>query len=404
LEERSRVIDPQAVLVRGAELYQVANDTKSGTARKWQRLFFSSTGQQLDAYFAGGMCSFLPAYVMAPQQIATAWDPLPSRVTANDGKDVPGVPEGFQRLRCGVVEQIAQLIRELEPLDVPDDFNLIPIRRWPLVRFADGDVFPLFVPGIVQGLCEGIYDAVIGASIARRIPEDEGCIGNVFGKLFEQYVCGRLEECIGDRLLKSPRRSDTREEAADGILLCAEGIVLLQIKGCHIPAERRFVLKGRQGKEEDLAKTGLAKAVEQIVKSVSFCRRGLIPGLGFYGRPEDLTIQPVVVTYEHLPSLGVRQSFVEEQRALARVDDHTRPLVLADIGELEELCALRDGESVWSVLSEFLPEIRGGHTSLHNFLVRWNKVARDHIVTRSKAMQERLKARLFERPDGGPGS
>jgi len=402
LQDRSQVIDAQAVLVRGAEIYQVTSDPKSEKAQEWERLFQSATGHMLPAYFAGGICSLLPAYVMSPEQIANEWKALPGKFLASDGAEVDGVPGVYFSLRCGTVDAIAKMVASLEPSNEFDAFNLIPIRRYPLICYRGEAVFPLFVRGIAESLCEGVYHTVLTAHLEGRIAENVEYIGGVFGDLFEEYVLRRLADRFGDRLIENPARSDNGDEAADAVLLCEGGVIVFQIKGCHVPTRRRFALKGSVEKEKEIERTGLSNAVDQVTSSISFCREGLIPELACYGHPRDLVIQPLVVTYEPVPALGTKQPFVEGLRASAQVDDRTRPLVLADVGEIEEFCSLRDGESAWSVLSEF--SLVQEPTSLHNFFVEKNKITQEYIRDRVYKLWQLLKRRLLQDSIAEPGT
>ncbi|NIA21932.1 MAG: hypothetical protein GWP05_08230 [Anaerolineaceae bacterium] len=395
--ERSLLIDPLPALARGGELYQVATESEDPHILEWAKLFQAATGYSLHSYFAGGLCALLCAYTLTPDQIATEWKPLPTELKGNNGEAIADVPGAYHAMKCRTTEEIARVITKLEPLGRPDDFNLIPLKKSPLLRLSQGSIFPLHTGSVADSLCEGVYYEVLAASIKGRIKQNRCHVGGVFGKLFEKYCMRLLEDRFGDRLLPNPARRDNGEEAADAIVLCSKGVILFQIKGSHALAAIRYAIKSQEENDKAFAKTGLTDAVSQIKDSILFLRQDLVSDLPDYGSTHELVIQPVVVTYEQVSVFGLEQPFVEGQRELAKVDRHVRPLVLMSVHDVEDLCALKDGLEIWDVLTEHIQRPNWRVESLHNFVVTTHKISSDKIRDRRERIWQRLKKALLPR-------
>lgn len=175
-----------------------------------------------------------------------------------------------------------------------------------------------------------------------------------------------LEAKFGDRVLRSPVRKDNGEEAADALLLYDRRLVVFQIKGCHTPAKERFSLDNLAiGGGEFFERTGMNKAIDQLVTTVNLCRDGLISGLSEPWQRPDVPLQPVVVTYERIPQFPVIQSHLTGLMEPVRIDDYVRPPVLMGTDDIESIVSLPPEDNLWIVLTEY---VQTGESSFFNFL------------------------------------
>jgi hypothetical protein len=373
--------EPRTTATRGFYLYGINPKPGREAPVQWSDLFRRATSSDLGTYFSGGLIALGVTLDKTPDQIATRVESLPTVLTTDGGEKVQGVPSGYYACRCRDIDEIAACVRQEESKRNPNEFSLIPLMKFPLFRKERVGILPLFLSGIAGSLCEGIYHEVLTASLEKKIPEKPQDIGSVFGRLFEDYVLDLLEESFPSRLLKRPKRTDNENlEAADGIILCPEGVIVLQVKGKHVRVRDRFAWKCADAKEEDIRSTGLIDAVDQFVKkdSLQGCRKGLVRGLPFKSRAE-MVIQPVVVTFESVPFSGLLLPIVEEQRSRVQLDPYTRPLITMNVDEVEAVCSLPPADSIWKVLQEFNSSPNWQSRCLRNFLHETHRL-RDTVV------------------------
>ncbi len=391
LLDRSRLVDSIATITRGFHLYQIACPRLTLDARSWADLFKRATGPDLRTYFLGGLVLSVTEQVKSPEDLAGSFLPLPDSLRDGKGKSVRGVPDAYCAIRCAEVEQIKCAVQELEKDANPDEFNLVPLLKYPLFRNGHGKAHSLFLSGMAVSLCEGIYQEIITAAKDHAIPESCQHVGGVFGLLFEEYVLDLLEECFPHRVLKRPRRSDNGHEAADGAIICPEGVMVLQIKGRHVRATSRFAWKTHEAKEEDVKSTGLVDAVDQFVEKESLLsfRQGLVEGVGL---PSPVLL-PVAITYEAVPLSPSLLPIVKAQRARVRLDERTRPLVIMNVGEIEAACSLPPSDTIWGVLAEFMKSPGWQERHLTNFLYDTKRLSDKVLLSR----WERIMPMLGER-------
>lgn len=395
LWDRSRLVDPMSTTVRGFHLYQIACREPTTSAQKWADLFKRATGAELERFFLGGLVAFAIEFLKQPDEIARVFSSLPDRIKDDEGKLLAGVPDSYYGLKCGTVQQLASTVARLEDHANPNEFNLVPILKYPLFRDKKGGAHSLFLSGIATSLCEGIYQEVITASLDRKISESRQDTGAVFGFLFEKYVLDLLEEVFGERLLRKPIRSDNGNEAADGAIIYPQGVIILQIKGRHVRAKDRFAWKDPKAKSEDVERTGLVEAVKQFVdkESLSIFRRGLVKELPFTLSSETV-LQPIVITYEAVPLAGLQLPIVKKQRARVKLDSHTRPLVIMDVREIEAACSLPQRDTFWGVLTEFINSLGWRERYLTNFLYDTQRLSDSAMLARWERMLPLLKERF----------
>ena len=394
---RSELIDPQETIPRGAYLYQIADPNQSPEAVEWGSLFRQATGHGLVPFFMGGVCTLLPEYARTPAEIGKTWLQCATAVQGKEGKMLPDVPSAYHERRAISIEALATAVQEHEKGNAIPDFNLIGLKKYPLLRAGDGGVFPLYASGIADSLCEGIFQDVARPAIDGLIDKDHNYVSHLFGLLFEQYVLGILAERFGTygerslgRLIPSPVRSDNGNQAADAILLCEEGIVILEVKGWHVAATHRFAVKPSADVAREIISTGLDKAVTQLQKSVECCRRGLVRPELPYRDLQHMLVCPMAVTYVQIPLFEPMPALIGKLEARAKVDDFTCPLVLAHDSEVGLLCSLPEGESFWRVLVAY-SNASGSRKSLNNFLVATCPGVGELLARRAMDRWERLK-------------
>jgi len=268
-----------------------------------------------------------------------------------------------------------------------------------LFRDAQGKAHSLFLSGIAVSLCEGIYRAVETACTEERIPRlGVQDVGSLFGYLFEEYALDLLDETFPGRVLRKPHLSSTvKNEAADAVIICPEGIIVVEVKGRHVRATKRLAWKDAPAKEEDVIRTGLIEAVDQLAKNLPAFRKGLVPGVPFTSG-SDFILQPVTLTYESVPRGGMLLPLVRSQRARVSLDSHTRPLVMMDVTELEAVCSLPPRDTIWGVLTEFISSGGWEERNLKNFLHDTDRLYSTAMLSRWTRIMTMLSDKLQIRP------
>ena len=364
---RSICPNPLEIAIRGYDLYEILKGLdRSPKAVEWANLFEKATGENIDDYFAGGFGTLIHVLDQNIEDLKSGWDPVLAPDHLSKYPRLQRLLPSYYRLRSGRITDIKQEIERLEPDDDLENFNLIPLRKYPLVRL-NNSIYPLSLSSMANSLLDGIYYAVITAAIEDRIPEKVQDIGSVFGYLYENMVIDLLEAKFVGRVLRSPVREDTGEEAADALVLCPGGLVVFQIKGSHTKVKGKVASENFAVEEgKFFEQTGMNKAIDQLVTTVDCCRAGRIRELPDFWQRPDVLLQPVIVTYERIPQFSLMQSSLNRRlMEPVQVDANVRQPILMSTDDIEHVVSLPLVDDLWRVLAEY---VQTGISSFANFL------------------------------------
>lgn len=395
LWDRSRLLDPSSAVARGFHLYQIAHKQTTKTAQTWAELFHRAMKTELHTYFLGGLGLFAMEFMKKPEDIAKYFAALPETFTDNAQNPLAGIPHDYLAHKCATTLQLKQAAVHLEGGKSPNEYNLVPVLKYPLFRSSRGGAHCLFLSGVAGSLCEGIYQEVMTASVEGRISGNKKDVGAAFGHLFEEYVLDLLDATLPSLVVKRPRRTDSGNEAADGVVIYPEGVIVLEIKGSHVRAKNRMGWKDYRAKADEVAQAGLVDAVDQFVDRsglLSF-RKGRVRELAFTS-PNDMVLQPVVVMNESVPLAGPQLPIIRQQRQRVALDAKTRPLIIMDVREVEALCSLPPGQTMWQVLTQFIRSPGWEQRHLANFLHDTNRLSDRVLTDRWKAIMPMLREKL----------
>lgn len=358
--------DPIDIAVRGYCTYEILRgSSKSTKAKEWASLFFKATGQDLDDYFCGGLGSLTLLLRQSVEDLAQCWQSVLSPASLNESPKLRRPIDAYASLRSADARTIKKAILTLEPGDDIGAYNLIPLRQYPLMHHKDG-LFPLSLAGVANSLLDGVYHAIITASLKKRMHEGVRHVGGVFGTLYESQINELLRRKYGDRLIPCPKRRDNGNEAADALLLCDNGLVVFQIKGMHIPSKEKPLLRTSTTFEEYISKSGLTKAVAQLEDTIVCCRANTVIELPKHWSGTSIVIQPIIITYEPIPEYCLAQPLIKKITAGVQLDDRVRPAILMSTKDVENIVSLSHQTSLWSELTDYV--ISGMNGSFHNFL------------------------------------
>jgi hypothetical protein len=382
---RSLCPDPVALASHGYHLFEVLKSQRSAKAAEWASIFKMATGQTIDDYFAGGVSIIAQLLSQSPQDIGSCWtsiyDPKHLVKTSSIKKPL----EAYCCLRASSLMELKRSIDEEETnkTDI-GAYNLIALKRSPLVEYAD-TIYPLYLHGIATSVLDGVYHAVIPSAEDDNSVNARKRIGGIFGTLYEQDILNILTLGFGDRVLRNPVRTDNAKEAADAVLLCDQGLIVFQIKGCHVPVQTRFLLRTPSTLQELFQRVGLTRATEQLAQTTEACRQGVVQGIPEYWSRADTFIQPIIVTYERVPEISLVRAEIEALTSTA-CDRQTRKPILVCSDDVERLTSLPPGETLWGLTTEYISDQGYRSRCFHNFLNRKGVKGGELFVERRRAM------------------
>lgn len=367
---RSVSRDPAWPATRGFHIFRILQEREPDSpAAKWADLFEKATGHDIDSYYAGGFQCLVVAWGQTPGQLAAGWQGLPSRPREAELKCQWDSFQDYYAFRRGDIGDIRRVIEACNDVADMNDVSLIPLLAYPLIDLPAG-TYPLYLRGVGESLCDGIYHIVSDAAQEGRLGSDTSRqdVGALFGNLYEAYVLDLLEAVFPGRLLRNPRRTDNGHEAADAIVMCPNGVMVFQIKGRHVRRRERYLPKSYDGLTAELRQSGLEKGCLQVKDSIDACRKGLIGELSYVGDLCDQPIQPVIVTWEPIPNFTLAHRFLDPFLTLARADGRTRLPILVDSDDLVRLSGLPPSDTWWGVFGAYVSSPDQYGSSFHNFL------------------------------------
>lgn len=367
---RSLCPDPFALASHAYHLFEILKSPKSARATEWASIFEMATGQELDEYFAGGVSIIVQLLSQSPQDIVSCWTSIYDPKHLDKTPSIKKPVEAYCSLRASSLTDLRRSIEEEEKNknDI-GAYNLIALKRSPLVEYG-GTIYPLYLHGIAISILDGVYHAVIPPGNDKKSVDERKRRGGIFGKLFEYNILDILTLGFGDRVLCNPPRTDNvNEEAADAVLLCDSGLIVFQIKGYHVRAQTRFLLKTSSTLQELFKRVGLTEAVGQLAETITACRQGIVQGMPEHWSKPDTIIQPIIVTYERFPEFSLLRREIEALVSTVG-DRHTRKPILMCSEDVERLISLPPGETLWGLTTEYISDHGYGSRSFHDFLNR----------------------------------
>lgn len=396
---KSMCVEPLETASYGYHTYEILRgDNRSKDAEEWASLFLKATGQKLDMYYAGGFGALTILLSHSADDLASGWQSVLNPAELKQHPRLQRSVAAYTAIRACSLNQLRTDIRSLEPFDRVSDFNLIALRKHPLM-FHRGGVYPLSLSGISSSLFEGVYQAIV--TVANTANERKH-VGGVFGRLFETYILSLLREKFSDRLLSNPKRRDNGEEAADAVLLCEGGILVFQIKGTRISGKQKPIQLTTQTLEEYFDRTGLLKAGKQLEQSISLCRRRhtdgqpLVEGLLDYW--VESIIQPVILTYERIAEVSLTKPIIAKRMPSLGHHGPVRPPIILSVSDVENAVSLPQETSLWQVLNDYTASRTA--SPLHNYLGNKRHADPAIIARRRETMIDALVSYL-DLPNNG---
>ena len=138
------------------------------------------------------------------------------------------------------------------------------------------------------------------------------------------------------------------------------------MKGMHVRAKDKYVLRTPRTLQEYFTRIGLAKAVSQVKETVQACRSGEVAGLPDPWSHDNTAIQPVIVTYERVPELSLMRQSILKLMGGGPLEHSVRPVILMSSEDMDNIVSLPPSDDLWRVLTEYV--ISGATQSFFNFL------------------------------------
>lgn len=350
---------------------------------KFSSFFSEAAGVSHQDYMYGGLRLLMDECRRSIDEIAGGWRPVPEP-EAIDSASQRRQLEAYYGLRKGTVSELRADVNKWERLEGDvEAFTLIPIRRYPILDLGKTGCFISSASSLGLSLNEGLYHVLMTAALEKTVEGlERRTVGGIYGQLYEHYILDLLQIACGEMLLRAPRRISRNEEAADAIIQTERRILLVQIKGFHLPAKEKNATIPFPDRLEMYKDAGLSSGICQLANSIEFALSGDVEGLGIVG---ERTLHPVLITSEPMPlhaattpkleDLAQASAFMRHGVARIRFLDTQDIEVLPDV---KKIATLPDLLVDWTAHEDWCDE------SLYNYAIRAG-----YKITR-KFMRERF--------------
>ncbi len=303
--------------------FELESDCPSAEAAWFRDEFLKATGVELCRYFLGGLIVLIREMVKSSDQLYRAWIGVHAH---HASEKESSLVEDYLSVRAASIETLRITVQETEKVDnALRNWTLIPLQKYPIIRFSDGGCYVLHPGAVVNSLLDGFYFAILDSY--RRlsdIKQRQGCIellGSKFGLLVENYVCAVLRDTFGDRLLKLPPSPEKNRRRCDFAVIYPNKVILIEIKTSRFTAAR-YECQEPSDLQERLRKIDLPGAVQQLVHTIEDLRAFRIAEPQLKNIDWTTTaIIPLVLNEENLPAVPFawNQYYIQYDSELQRL-------------------------------------------------------------------------------------
>ncbi len=345
--------------------------------------FEKSTGVSLVQYLMGGFTLFVHERSRTISGLAENWEGI---LNSPKNFKFPGCPDAplkaceaiadYCRVRRGTLSEIRSAIEKYEPRCVsdpkhmdPSGFNLIALEKYPLVDLGTRGTHCLYYQGLLGSLLHGVYHATIDKWLLTGGKQGghPKKINGFYGDIFEDYVLEVFERVVGKRLLKRPKtKNDKDKEAVDGIIDYPNGIILIHVKGWKYNGRSLYAFKSTEAFFEELDRSGLGQAIDQMDDSVQRCLNDDIEGLRGFNWDYHY-IQPVIVTDAYVPLFPGAGRLLNPKLNVFKKYSCVKPTQILHVTEVEMLPDIAS-TSIWDVLKQYTADHPDRDMPFRNFL------------------------------------
>jgi hypothetical protein len=359
------------MFARAVQFYQIDKTPISEVRRKYDLLFKKETGFSIIDYVIGGMCCVLHQAMVSHEQLCVGWKAIPRPDECKSEKEVE-VLEAFASCRVGAVAKIRADILHFEEGNLPRDFNLIALSRFPIVNLA-GQYFILNLSALGRSLSDGPRHVILTAAVQGGNRESRR-VGGIYGEIFEDYVLGFLGNQFADRMVPLPASSKRR--GADCLILFPDTVVVVEIKSERFTSKKHYKLLDREQRIRQIRKTGVDRSVDQICSTIQTLRRGefartlKIPRYDWTITP----ILPLILTEEEFPKPALFWDDIYNEvesplRAMSGGAGDVLKLRLLSVDELEIVPEIRPYVDFGRILCSWANDRKGYDLTFKNFLL-----------------------------------
>lgn len=383
---------------RALKFYEIEEEHKSDSVLKYGACFSNASGCEIDDFVLGGICFAMQEEPRSSDEILSGWHAVRTPELCVNDLERQAV-SAFSVSRVGTVAEIRKAVLQFERNLKLRDFNLIPLARYPVVRFEDGRTFVLNISALGRSLFDGPRHIVTTASLRSERGELERA-GGLYGEVFEAYTMRCLKDQFGDRVIKIPETIFPGN--ADCLVLSGNSVIVMEIKSEHFVARDHCKFMSVEERLNEIGDTGITRSVSQICRTVGNLRKGI------FSKRLDLpaydwtvtSIVPLIVTDEEFPfySLLWEPLYKPLEAPLRKMNDgagYVARLRLLSVDDIEMLRDVSTGMDFSQLLMHWGNDPTYYEVPLKTFIFAKNiKVGNEHRVKDLKSAFRYLSSRL----------
>jgi hypothetical protein len=259
----------------------------------------------LQNYFLGGFFVFARYGNRSVEEIVKEWLPIFPYSSVSVESELVG---NYLQLSGGNIHQIRSLI-ELFEQGHPKQWTLIPLQKYPVVRFEQGACFSLHPTNVAHSCFDGVYYTIL--DFYRTLPDKSErdraiqTLARSYGELVENYSEKLLKDIFQDRLIRLPISEEAGRKRCDFVVRYHNKIILIEVKTSRFTTPRYFACKSLVELRDLIEnKVEVGTATNQLFQTIEDLRLNKVCHPELKGIDwTTTTIIPVIVSEEVLPSV-----------------------------------------------------------------------------------------------------
>lgn len=289
---------------RALHFYELDRECPCVDVSAYLELFEIATGVNAVDCIMGGLDIVIREEVREFDEIANAWHATLRPHQCENPKE-GRVIAVYEAVRMRNLAELRELIAEREGSSPVRDWNLIALSQAPLCDLGDMGVFPLNHTVLGRSIFDSIRHAILTAALDERLPEpytNERAVGELYGKVFESYICSLFRGIFPDRVYRIPEIAG--EQRADFLIWFPQRVIVVEVKGVHFVGLKHASYLSIDERRAELSRIGMPNAINQLASTIRAIRAGQVTAPSMPSFDWTMTpIVPVIVTEERMPQV-----------------------------------------------------------------------------------------------------
>jgi Holliday junction resolvase len=268
--------------------------------------FERATGVDLKRYFYGGLISYMLEVTKSLEDIRKSWTALEPSSNPDKAKELIN---DFLSVRAASPSMISACIKEFEKLENPRRWTLIPIQKYPVIRFSNGHVFAIHPGGLAGSIFDGFYFAILDwyrrtlSGKQRQAAVEQ--LTSRYGVITEGYIAKFLSGHFGKQIIRLPVSNEVGRKRCDFVIIYPNKVILIEVKTSRFTAPKYFACQQIEELNHLLnEKIEIGEAITQLSHTIEDLCAVKIEDTRLSSIDwAKTTIIPVIISEENLPTV-----------------------------------------------------------------------------------------------------